>query len=137
MSATNLEELALLDARLGSGTPATWYLGVSSSAIAEDGTGETEPSGGGYARVAVTNNATNFPAATTVSGVGTKASGVELAFPTASADWLSGANLTHWFLATASSGGEIRYRAELTTPKPVLSGDTAKFAAGALQVTQD
>ena len=62
---------ALLDADFGSGTPATWYLAAFLTMPAADGTGGVEPAVGSYARVAVTNNGTNWPVATTVSGVTT------------------------------------------------------------------
>lgn len=44
------------------GTPASWYIGWSTTTPNQDGSNFTEPSVGGYARVAVTNNTTNFPA---------------------------------------------------------------------------
>lgn len=49
------------------------YVGLCTD-VAEDGTITGEPSGSSYARVAVTNNATNFPAA---SG-GSKANGATI-----------------------------------------------------------
>lgn len=43
--------------------PATLYFGWYTTQPDTNGAGGVEASGGGYARVAVTNNATNFPAA--------------------------------------------------------------------------
>jgi hypothetical protein len=56
----------MLDSRFGSvavAIPATYYVGLSTTTPTNTGTNVTEPAGGSYARVAVTNNATNFPAA--------------------------------------------------------------------------
>lgn len=53
-----------LDADFGNGTPATLHIGFATTVPTPTAAG-TEPSTNGYARIAVTNNATNFPAATT------------------------------------------------------------------------
>lgn len=65
----------MLDSKLGSGTPTTVYLAayVSSS----------EVTGNGYSRVAITNNATNFPNAS----AGAKTSGADFSFPEATGSW--------------------------------------------------
>ena len=51
-----------LDSDFGNGTPATLYIGFTTTLPSATAAG-TEPSGNGYARIAVTNNSTNFPAA--------------------------------------------------------------------------
>lgn len=84
---------SLLDSIFGSGSPATWYLGaLKASAV--------EVSASGYARVAVTNNSTNFPAA----AARTKLLHVAQAFAAASAgvDWGTVESIGFF---TASSGG--------------------------------
>lgn len=91
--------------------------------------GGTEVSGGSYARVAVTNNSTNWPAA---SG-GVKANGAAITFPTASASW---GTVTGFALMDAASGGNELYFGDLTLSKVVSSGDTASFAIGALSITE-
>lgn len=137
MSATNAEELELLDARLGSESPASYWLGLSSTTPSDDGSNITEPDDGNYSRVEVPNDAETFSAASTVGGVGTKVNAVTLALPTASGDWLEGADLTHWVLFDDAEAGAARYVGELDTPKPVLAGDTPSFAPGALKITLD
>jgi hypothetical protein len=112
---------------------ATLFLALSSTTPTDAGGNFTEPSTGDYARVSITNNATNFPGAT----AGAKSNGVEFAFPTATADWVAGANLTHFGFFTLSSGGVLRCWGALTTPKPVLNGDTARFPVGDLDITLD
>ena len=65
MSFSDALELRILDSAFGGTafTPdATLHIGLSSTDPGETGSTQTEPSGNGYARVAVTNNTTNFPA---------------------------------------------------------------------------
>lgn len=135
MSFTDYLENKLLDHILGGGDytrPATVYVGVSSTAPADDGTNITEPSGGSYARVAVTNNATNWPAA---SG-GSKSNGTQISFPVATADWLAAANITHFFIADDPTAGNILGSGALDSPVTVLDTQMLYFAIGALVVTQ-
>jgi len=58
--------LDFLDNRYGSGSPATLYAALIITLPDGDDGSIVEFSGGTYARVAITNNATNFPAATMV-----------------------------------------------------------------------
>jgi hypothetical protein len=109
--------------------PATMYLALSTTTPTEAGTGFTEPSTGAYARVATT--ATDWAAATGTAPA-TKTSSVAKTFPTATADWSAGAPMTYFGLFSAITAGSLLAFGVLTTPKPVLLGDTAAFAAGAL-----
>lgn len=110
--------------------PATLYVGLSSTTPTNTGTNVTEPSSGSYARVAVTNNSTNWPTATSRS----KSNGTAVTFPTATGDWLSAANLTHFVIYDASTSGNFVGWGELTTPVSVTSGTQASFAVGALVI---
>jgi hypothetical protein len=88
--------------------PATFYLAAFTVMPADDGTGGTEVTigQGGYARIAVVNNTTNFPAATaanpTISFLA-----VSFSFPTATADWASGAAIVGFGLYDAATGGNF------------------------------
>lgn len=131
-------EKAILDYLLGAGAlakPATVYVALSTAAYSEAATGAamTEVAGGGYARVAVTNDATNFPAATGASPA-TKANGTAITFPTASASW---GTVTSFYIVDAGTGGNVLYGGDLTTAKAVGSGDTATFAANSISITED
>lgn len=133
--ATDARERAIADGQFGSGTPATWYLGLSTTAPNDDGTGFTEPVGGAYARVAVTNNATNFPAATTVAGVTTKKNGAKITYVNPTGTW---GLLTWygWFLAL--TGGVPEYVNPLDTPITVQSGNTpVEFDINAMAMSFD
>lgn len=103
--------------------PATVYLALYSD------TAFTELSGNGYARAAVTNNATNFPAA---SG-GVKTNGAAITFAAATGNW---PQAVAWAICDAGSGGNRLYQGALTPPVTVQSGYTARFAAGALAITE-
>jgi len=53
----------LLDSWFGAvalSVPGTWYASLSTAAPTEAGTNFVEPVGNGYARVAITNNLSNF-----------------------------------------------------------------------------
>jgi hypothetical protein len=98
-------ENKLLDLVLGAvalSAPATLYVGLFTVSPSDAG-GGTEATGGGYARVAVSNNLTNFPAA--VAGV--KNNATAFTFPTATLSWgvvlalgifdaASAGNLLYW-----------------------------------------
>jgi len=106
LGATQSRARAIADAQFGSGAPATWYLALSTTQPNADGSGFTEPVGGSYARVAVTNNSTNFPAASTASGVTTKKNGAKFTFPNPTGTWGT-VGWYGWF--TVSSGGTLEY----------------------------
>ena len=105
--------------------PATLYLGLSQIPANKNGS-VNEPVGGGYARVAVTNNLANFPAAS----VGTKANASTATFPSPSGAW---GTLVCLFVCDAASGGNVLAMADLTVAKTINSGGTpATVAPGAL-----
>jgi len=126
---TDAVEQALLDHFLNdpSYTPETLSIGLSSTTPTEAGGSFTEPSGGSYARVAT--SAADWGAATGTAPA-TKSNTAVKTFPTATADWAAGANLTHFGLFNA--GGTLRAWGALAVAKPVLNGDTASFAAATL-----
>jgi hypothetical protein len=117
--------------------PSTIYVGLSTSDCSDASVG-TEVTGGSYARVAVTSSLTNW-AGTQGSGSTTASSGTAggtsnnnaITFPTPSANW---GTVTHWFLSTASTGGNLLFCAALSSSKTINSGDTVSFAAGALTI---
>ena len=121
----------LLEHQLGKTayTMPTVYVALSSTTPTLSGTNVTEPSGGSYARVA-TSGATWGTAA---SGSITNAAAIT--FPTATADWVAGANLTYGVLYDASSAGNCLGYGALTVAKNALNGDTVSIAIGGLTVT--
>ena len=141
MSFANRTAKGLLDSLFGKtsvfgalATAPSIHVGLSSTAPTETGTNVTEPSGGSYARVAV--NAAGWNTATSADpSVVTNVNAVT--FPQATADWLIGANLTHFVLYDALTVGNYLACGALAVPKPVLNGDTASFAVGVVQISLD
>lgn len=119
----------LLDLLYGSGTPATLYFGLFTSAPASDGTGGTEVTGGSYARPAVTNNAGNFPAA---SG-GVKSNANAIVWAAASAGW--GIIVAAMIFDALTVGNRYDW-GMLATPRTINTGDTFSIAATQFQITQ-
>ena len=107
--------------------PATMYFGLSTTTIQIDGTGATEPSGGAYARVALTNDKTNWGTASNASLTNSAA----VTFPESTASW---GTITHVFIADASSGGNIWFFDALSPSRAVASSTTVLFAIGAITV---
>lgn len=125
-------ENQILDHVLGGGDytrPATVYVALYTVAPTDAG-GGTPVSGGSYARAAVTNNATNWPAA---SG-GSKANGTAISFPAATANW---GTVVAFGIFDAASGGNLLYWGTLSASKAVNNGETASFAPGALVISED
>lgn len=96
----------------------------------------TEPdTTGGYARVAVTNDATLWGA------IGTTDVQVfsitDIVWPSATALW-SLSVVDHWVIFDASSGGDIRYSGALTNNiSPTGVGDVPRIPSGQFSITVD
>jgi hypothetical protein len=132
MSKSDYLENEILDHVLGGSDytrPATVYVALY-TATPNDAGGGTEASGGSYARAAVTNNATNWPAA---SG-GAKSNGTAITFPTPTAGW---GTVTSFGIFDASTGGNLLYYGNLSANKTIDISDTVSFAIGALDITED
>lgn len=114
------------------------------NAALDAGTAISEPSGGGYARVALTASLTNWSgtqsAGSTTASSGTggvSSNNVAITFPTPSADWVSGTEKI-WGMAVfdASSGGNLWEIAPLGALQSVLNGQAApSFAIGSVVTT--
>lgn len=105
----------------------TYYIGLSTTAINAAGTGVTEPTGGGYKRVAVTNNKTNF----TGSTGGIVQNKVQFEFPESTTAW---GTITHVFIADSLTGGNILYYDALTTPRTVQTATILLFAIDSMKI---
>lgn len=109
-------------------TMPTVYVGLSTADPLDDASGLAEPSGNGYARV--TTSGADWNAA---SG-GATDNANDLTFPEATGSW---GTITHFALFDAATAGNMLAHGSLTTSKTIGSGDTAKFAAGDLDITLD
>lgn len=135
MAASLDRKRQIADSQFGGGAtswaPGTWWLGLSSTAPNDDGTGFTEPSGGSYGRVAILNNTTNFPAAVIAAGnLVTKANGAKFTYANPTATW----GLMGWYgFFVAVSGGLPQYWNQLDAAITVRAGNTpVEFDTGAL-----
>ncbi len=107
---------------------ATQYIGLSTTVIANDGTGATEPTGGAYARVGVANNKTTWGAAVN----GALSNLIQIDFPESTASW---GTITYLFIADALTGGNVKYFQALTNARTVESGTIVYFPAGYITVS--
>lgn len=127
-------ELELLDHVFGNAAysaPGTLHIALFTVAPSDSG-GGTEVGTGtwtNYARVAVTNNATNFPAA---SG-GLKSNGTAISWGVATAS--GPVTVVAVGIFDAASSGNLLAWADLATSKTVNNGDTPSFAIGELDIT--
>jgi len=87
--------------------------------------------GGGYARKSMTNNKSTWGSAAS----GQVQNAAVITFAQASGDWASGANLGYWAIFDNSTGGNMIAYGTVTTPKPVLNGDTPSIAISACTIT--
>jgi hypothetical protein len=102
------------------------YMGLSSTTPSADGTGITEPSGGGYARI---DAASLFSGATPASG--SVSNTVAGSFAVSTGAWASGADLTHVVFYSASTAGTFKRYAALSTARKVdASGITITIDIG-------
>jgi hypothetical protein len=111
--------------------PATVDIALCTAAPTDASTGLTiaEATYTGYARKSVTNNNTNFPAA---SG-GSKSNGVAIAF----ADCSGGSSTVTHFVILEGGTNNIMGWAQLASPKAISSGDPISFPIGSLVITLD
>jgi hypothetical protein len=131
-SKSDFLENELLDHVLGAAAytaPATLYVALFTVAPSDAG-GGTEVTGGSYARKSVTNNATNFPAA---SG-GSKSNGTLIEFAQSSANW---GTVVAAGIFDAATSGNLLYWATLTNSRTIFDGDTPQFQAGDIVITED
>lgn len=85
--------------------------------------------------MAVTNNTTNFPAATTSSGTTSKANGAKFTFPNPTGNW---GIITYYGWFTASSGGTPEYTNPIDAPISPKNGNTpVEFDIGNLVMAFD
>lgn len=120
--------------------PAALFVGLL-TAGPTDGSAGTEVTGGSYARVSYTPNATNW-ANTQASGTtastgtgGTTSNTGAITFPAPTATW---GTITHFAIYDASTAGNMLWWGALAQSKTVNNGDAApSFQGGALSIQID
>jgi hypothetical protein len=134
MSFSNYLENKVLDHLFG-GTvyspSGTLYVALNTGVPSDDGGGNfLEPVGNSYTRVAHTNNKSNW----TTSSNGALENSTAVTFPQATGPW---GTVTHFGIFDNSTGGNLLGSGALTLSKTIVSGDTASFASGALDISLD
>ncbi len=125
-------ENKLLDHVFGNAayTQPTVYVGLWTATLGDSSTGSTagEVSGGGYARAATA--AADWSAA----AAGQLDNATDLTFPEATESW---GTVTDVAFLDASTLGNILYYSALSSSKKIEIGDTPKFAAGSVVISED
>ncbi len=133
MSFSDYLEAKVLNHLFGATTytpSSTLYIALNTGVPTGDGTGFLEPSGNGYARVSMTNNKTNW----TTASAGALENATTITFPQATGAW---GTVTHFGIYDDLTNGNLLGSGALTLSKSIVSGDTASFASGALDITLD
>jgi len=127
---SNYWENKILDHIFGKGsyTPPNIHVALSTADPLDDGSGVSEPSGNGYARVET--SASDWSA----SSGGSVCNANNITFPTASGSW---GTITHFALFDSATGGNMLAFGALNQPKAIGGSDTGKFDAGALEIGLD
>lgn len=121
--------------------PTSVYVALATSEGSDSACG-TEVTGGSYARVEVASGLTSW-AGTQSSGSTTASSGTSgttsnngvIEFPSPTAPW---GQVVEFCVFDSDEGGNLLWRAALTTPKTINDGDAApSFAAGAMTLQID
>ena len=111
------------------------WVGLSSADPLDDGSGTSEPSGKGYARVKTTNGSATSWQIASATGTTVDNSAI-ITFGTASANW---GTMTHACIFTgdasgSTAGASVLASGALSSSKTVENGDTARFAANAFDI---
>jgi hypothetical protein len=110
----------------------TLYFSLHTASPGESGyAGEVAT--GSFARVAVTNNPTNFPQCA-ITGDPTKLNGTAIQFPVASAGW---GTVTHWSIYDSATlgAGTLLASGSLATPRTVITGQSPRLGVGTVSFT--
>lgn len=137
-SKTNYLEQKMIEHVLGNisyTAPATLYFGLWINGLDDTATGSsgTEVTGGGYGRVAVTNNTTSF-GTTGVDGTGVRKNKIDITFSAATENW---GTVTQLGICDATTGGNMLYYGDLSTPREILNTEIHKFSVDSITFTED
>lgn len=110
------------------------------SSALDAGTALVEPSGGSYARVAITASLANWSGTQSAGSTGASSgtsgqssNNAAINFPTPTADWTSGTvRIWGWAEYDASSSGNCWEWGPMTAVQAAMTGQSVSFAAGAL-----
>jgi hypothetical protein len=130
MSVTYTQANTILDEYFGKVTPTiptTYYMGISTTTIQNDGTGASEPVDVAYQRVAIPNTKVSF----TIASNGSLKNAVEFEFPESQVSW---GIITHFALYDQQTGGSIKVFGQLTNSRTVETSTILVLEPNALQI---
>ena len=130
MPLSTTQAQAFLNSILGSGTPSHWYVALYTSEPTPAG-GGTEFVGDTYARVALTNNNTNFPGAS-ASYPSVVSNGAAITFPTPGVNW---GTIPFWGLVSTPTGGSPSWFGAFSAPLNVTTGNPVVIAIANLNLS--
>jgi hypothetical protein len=110
------------------------WVALSTAAAGQQGQTMSELTGGGYTRVSILSTASKWdaPASSGTGHVIKNTLAVE--FPTASGNWETVPYFALWTSSGTTAAAKFIAGSSLSVAKTVETGDTARFAAGALKV---
>ena len=120
----NLVAGNLMGTKTSPGIPSNYYIGLSKTTPTAAGGNVSEPSGGGYARIAMSNMS--------APSSGVVKNSQEIAFAEATVSWGS---ITYVVVYDAATGGNLLMYSALPAAKNITSGDQARFKTGSLTFT--
>ncbi len=106
--------------------PSAVYLGLSTGDFTDTGSGSSELSGSGYARVAVAFDA---------SAIGATQNTSSIDFPAATGNWGSGSPVSHWGIWDAATSGNMLIHGSFSASKTIETNDVLRIAAGDLDLS--
>ena len=132
MASTNFARDKMQDYNFGSvpfTPPTSYFIGLSTATISSSGSGATEPSGGGYARVEIPNTKSYF----TYSSNGCLVNSASIVFAQTTGSLGTILSIGLW---DALTSGSLWYYTNLTTPKIVQTDTVISYSASAITFSQ-
>ena len=119
----------VLDTMYTNNEDINFYIGLSATQPALDGTGVSEPEGNGYARAPISG----FRAATN----GSITNSETINFPTSTGKWFGSTNLAAYYVIFDGSGSDATVLAagNLTPPMEIPADTSLAIAPGVLRIT--
>jgi hypothetical protein len=130
-------ELSLLNQVFGAtafSPAATHFIALFTSPPNDNGTGGTEVSAGGYARLSFANNSATWAAATSVGGLGTKTNAAAFTWAPATTAW---GTVVAAAIFTAATGGTMIASGTISPAMVIGVGAVANIPPGNFVITLD
>jgi hypothetical protein len=113
----------------GYSAPGTVYIGLSTADVLDDASGNAEPVGSAYARVAVIVTAWTAAASRAINNNAT------ITFPKATGAWGTITHYAIWDAASGETAGDLIAHGALNTSKAIVNDNTPSVASGEIIVS--